>query len=214
MRQLIALSCVCLLGAVFLGLNGCAAPDGTKEAQEARPLPKLSCIAVIPTTIPVERGGIQQNAEDKKLLEGAAYLDSVLAEALQGKEQFLLLTSSQIDGILKDPWGGRKQQLQSIGQATGCEGVLQTTLSRYRDRVGSELSADTPASVSFSMDLVGVEQGGVLWSTSFDETQKALFDDILSFKKAESRGFKWITVRALAQKGVQSRLAEMPYYKK
>lgn len=204
-RRLLILSCVCLLG-----LNACSSQKGSEEIREARVLPELSCVVVLPTVVPVEGGTTMPKAESKTLLDGAAYLDSVLAEVLGGKEKFHLLSDYQIDGILNDPWG-KLQQLQAIAKATGCEGVLETTLSRYRQRVGTELSAETPASVSFSMDLVEVEKGGVVWSASFDETQKALFDNILSFKQAESRGFKWITAQELTRKGVQSRLEKLPY---
>jgi len=208
-RRLLALLCICLFG-----LNACSSWKGSDETVEAQVLPELSCIAVLPTAVPVESTGIMLNTELKSLLAGAAYLDSVLAEELAGKEQFHILTDHQIDGILSDPWGGRIQQLRAISKATGCGGVLETTLSRYRQRVGTKLSAETPASVSFSMDLVGVEKGVVLWSTSFDETQQALFDNILSFKTAESRGFKWITAEELIRKGLQTRLEAFPYLQK
>ncbi|MBU0946477.1 MAG: hypothetical protein KJ804_01785 [Proteobacteria bacterium] len=207
MRRLLILACICLLG-----LTACSSWQGSEKIEEAQIFPELSCIAVLPATVPVESSGA--TAEGKSLVDGAAYLDSVLAELLAGKEQFHLLSGYQIDGILSDPWGGKKEQLRTIGKATGCEGVLETSLSQYRQRVGTELSAETPAAVSFSMDLVDVETGAVLWSASFDEAQKTLFENILSFKKAESRGFKWITVEELTRKGVQSRLAGFPYYQK
>ncbi len=214
MRRLLILACFCLLGSFVLGLNGCFPRDGSGDVQEAKPLPELSCIAVLPTAVPVASGETLLKDDYKMLLEGAAYLDSVLADLLAGNAQFNLLNDNQIDGILTDSWGGRIQQLRAIGQATGCGGVLGTTLSRYRQRVGSELSAETPAAVSFSMNLVGVEKGVVLWSTSFDEAQEALFDNIFTYKKSKSRGFKWITVQDLTQRGVQSRLDELPYYQK
>ncbi len=214
MRRLLILACFCLLGSFVFGLNGCSSREGIGDVQEAKPLPELSCVAVLPTAVPVASGEALLNDDDKMLLEGAAYLDSVLADLLAGKAQFNLLNDNQIDGILNDPWGGRIQQLRAIGQATGCGGVLETTLSRYRQRVGSELSAETPAAVSFSMNLVGVEKGVVLWSASFNEAQKALFENIYSYKKSKSRGFKWVTVQDLTQTGVQSRLDELPYYKK
>jgi hypothetical protein len=206
-RRLLVLLCICLLG-----LTACSSWQGSEKVQEAQVFPELSCIAVLPTALPVESSGA--TVDGKSLVGGAAYLDIVLAEFLGGKEQFNFLSAYQIDGILSDPWGGKKEQLHAIGKATGCEGVLETTLSRYRQRVGTELSAETPAAVSFSMDLVEAETGAVLWASSFDEVQKTLFENVLSFKKAESRGFKWITAQDLIRKGVQSRFARFPYYQK
>lgn len=209
MRSLLTLSCICLLG-----LNACTFWKGSEVVPEPRLLPELSCVVVLPTEVPVESDQAVSKTELQGLTEGATYIDSILAEMLGGKEQFHLLSDYQVDGILSDPWGGKMEQLQALAKATGCEGVLETTLSRYRQRVGTELSAETSAAVSFSMDLVAVNDGEVLWSASFDEAQKALLENILTFKKAESRGFKWITVEQLTRKGVESRLNDFPYYQK
>ncbi|MCF8056055.1 MAG: hypothetical protein K9K37_05390 [Desulfocapsa sp.] len=152
-------------------------------------------------------------AEKKQSLhDGAAYIDSVLVEELGGRPQYQLLTESQLDAILSDPWGGRLQQVRDIGRATGCGGVMKTTLSRYRQRVGGNMSVDTAASAAFSMELIGVESGVVVWTTSFDETQQPLSENIFSFKKAQNRGFKWLSVEELTRGGVKNRLEEFPYF--
>ena len=76
------------------------------------------------------------------------------------------------------------------------------------------MSVETPAAVAFSMELIGVERGVVLWTASFDETQKALLEDIFSFAKARKRGFKWLSVQELSRDGLTSRLQEFPYFQK
>ena len=159
-------------------------------------------------------GGCAVTADKKQnLLDGAAHLDSVFTEQLGGQSQYQLLTEEQLDAILSDPWGGQLKQVRDIGQATGCGGVLETTISRYRQRVGSSMSADVPASAAFSMELVAVANGIVAWSTSFDETQQSLSTNIFSFGKAKNRGFKWLTVEELIQDGLKERLADFPYFK-
>ncbi len=158
--------------------------------------------------------GIGTLTDEKKqsLHDGAAYIDSVLIEELGGRDQYKLLTESQLDAILSDPWGGRLQQVRDIGQATGCGGVMKTTASRYRQRVGGTMSADTAASAAFSMELIGVDSGVVLWTASFDETQQPLSENIFSFKKAQNRGFKWLSVQELTRGGLEDRLEEFPYF--
>lgn len=204
-------SCMCI--GLFLCLNACSTHNRTKTQQVAE-LPELSCIAVLPSSIPVSSSAAMTKAKAMSLEQGAAFLDSVLMEELGARSEFKVLSENQLDAILQNPWGGRIRQIQDIGAATGCGGVLETNISRYRQRVGGEMSVDTSAAAAFSMELIGVERGVVIWSTSFDEEQKALFDDIFSFTKAESRGFKWLSVEDLIRDSVNIRLADLPYFQK
>ncbi len=199
---------LCLLS---LSLNGCSSVDSGEETKEPGLLPEFNCIAVLPTTVPVTSSGTLTTAQKKNLKDGATFLDSVLSEELTSCEQFEILTENQLDAILHDPWGGKLQQVLSVGQATGCGAVLETSISRYRQRVGGTMSVETPAAVAFSMQMIDVEKGMVLWTTSFNESQKALLENIFSYSKAESRGFKWLTVEELSRDGMKSRLSTLPY---
>ena len=199
---------------VCFSLSACSSFN-EEETKKIGPLPEISCVAVLPTVVPVAYSETLSAAGKKNMTMGAAFLDSVMVDELGGRTgEFKLLTENQLDAILGDPWGGRLQQVLDIGQATGCGAVLETSLSKYRERVGSTMSAETPAAAAFSMELIGVEGGIVLWTTSFDESQRALFDDILSFNKAQKRGFKWLSVQELSRDGLTSRLQEFPYFQK
>lgn len=205
MRKLLFVLCC-----ASVSLSACS--SFTEEPAEIGPLPEVSCVAVLPTAIPAGGGETFSAAQKKSLLEGASFYDSTLSAELGDRAEFKVLTEHQLDAILGDPWGGRLQQVRSLGKATGCEAVLETSLSRFRERVGTEMSIETSASTAFSMELIGVERGVVLWSSSFEETQKALFDDIFSFDKAKSRGFKWLSVQELSRDGLKRRLQEFPYF--
>jgi hypothetical protein len=198
----------------FIAFTLSACSSFNDDPKEIGPLPEVSCVAVLPTATPVGNSETISAAKKKSLLEGAVFFDSALVAELGGRTEFKVLTEHQLDSILGDPWGGRLQQIRGVGQATGCGAILKTSLSRYRERVGSEMSIETSASAAFSMDLIGVERGVVLWSTSFDETQKALFDDIFSFDKAQKRGFKWLSVEDLSHDGLKNRLEQFPYFQK
>jgi len=200
---------LCLMS---LALSSCSSLVSVDEPKKLGDLPEVSCVAVLPATVPVQHSETLSAAKKKSLLEGAAFLDSVLAEELGGRTEFRILTEQQLDAILGDPWGGRAQQVRDIGQATRCGAVLETSLSRYRERVGSTMSAEVPAAAAFSMELLSVETGIVLWASSFDESQKALFEDIFSFEKAQRRGFKWLSVQELAGDGLKDRLSSFPYF--
>lgn len=195
-------------------LNGCSAFYGDKKAEEHGPIPELSCVAVLPVMVPVTNNDSLSPMQKKNLQKGALYLDSVLADELKNTAQFRILTENQLDAILGDPWGGRLQQVRSIGQATRCGAVLKTDLTKYRQRIGSNMSIETSAAAAFSMELIDVKTGMVFWTTSFDENQKSLFEDIFSYNTAERRGFQWLSVEELSRDGVQSRLKEFPYFQK
>lgn len=196
---------------VFFALSACTTISD-EDTRKIGPFPEVSCAAVLPIVVPVTSSDTLTAAAKKNLAGGAAYLDSVMVDELGARPEFKIVTENQLDAILGDPWGGRLQQIRDIGQATGCGVVLETTLSKYRGRVGSTMSAEVPAAAAFSMELFGVESGLVLWTASYDESQKALFDDIFSFNKAQSRGFKWLSVQELSRDGLVSRLQEFPYF--
>lgn len=209
MKKVVSFLCVCFL----LILSACATHNN-KETKQVAELPALNCVAVLPTAVPVSAGSTIKNDNALSLEQGAVFLDSILREELGDRSEFKILSENRLGAILQNPWGGRIRQIRDIGAATGCEGVLETTVSRYRQRVGSEMSVDVPASAAFSMVLVGVKSGVVIWSTSFDEEQKALLDDLFSFHKAERRGFKWLSVEDLVRESVKLRLADFPYFQK
>lgn len=208
MRKSLVLFC-CLL----FTLSACSSMN-TEVVKKKKVLPELSCVVVLPTLVPQVSSASRTAAQQKNLDAGALFVDSVLHDELDARPEFKLLSQERQNAILADPWGGMVQQLSDLGVATGCGAVLQTSISRYRERIGSTMSVEQPASVAFSMELIDVTQGVVLWATSFDESQKALFEDIFSFDKAKKRGFKWLAVKDLTRDGLKMRLQDFPYFKK
>lgn len=208
MKRLLIVLCL-----FSFALNGCSSTFyGEDKADEPGPLPELTCVAVLPAMVPVTSNESLSPMQKKNLQKGALFLDSVLADELKNREQFQVLTEKQLDAILGDPWGGRLQQVRTIGEATRCGAVLKTDLTKYRQRIGSDMSIETSAAASFSMELIDVKTGMVFWTTSFHESQKALFDDIFSFNTADRRGFKWLSVEELIRDGVTNRLKGFPYF--
>ncbi len=208
MRKIFSMLCC-----VSFALSACSSFNEDQK-RELGPLPEVSCVAVLPTAVPVAYSDTLTAEKKKNMIEGAAFLDSVLNDEIGSRAEYKQLTENQLDAILGDPWGGRIQQIRDVGKATGCGAVLEVSLSKYRERVGTTMSAETPAAVSFSMELIGVESGVVLWTSSFDETQKALFSDIFSFDKAQKRGFKWLSVAELSRDGMKGCLTGFPYFQK
>jgi curli biogenesis system outer membrane secretion channel CsgG len=75
--------------------------------------------------------------------------------------------------------------------------------------VGDEWGAKSPASVAFVLELVDVRRGDVIWSASFDETQKSLSENIFAIGDIGARGIRWLNAEQLAQEGVKKAIAQL-----
>ena len=125
MRKILFVLCF-----VSLALSSCSSfQDDTKEIG---PLPEVSCVAILPTGVPVAEKGSLTAAQKNNMMEGAIFFDSVMIDELGDRSEYKLLTENRLDAVLGNPWGGRLQQVRDNGKATGCGAVLETTLSRYR----------------------------------------------------------------------------------
>ena len=100
-------------------------------------------------------------------------------------------------------------RLRQLGEAVYADAVLVGRVRRFRERVGDEWGVKTPASVAFVLDLVDVRRGDVIWSASFDETQKSLSENIFAIGDISERGVRWLTAEQLAHEGVKKAIAQL-----
>ncbi len=98
-----------------------------------------------------------------------------------------------------------------IADRLSCNTVLETTLRRYKDRVGGQYTAKNPASVAFDFRLIAIPEGVVLCSGTFDEVQQSVMENLYNFKSATERGFTWVTAEQLMREGLRARFSECPY---
>ena len=89
------------------------------------------------------------------------------------------------------------------------DAVMMSRLQRYRERVGDEWGAKSPASVAFILDLVDVRRGDIVWTARFDETQKSLSESIFSLGDIGERGVRWLSADQLAQEGVKKAIGQL-----
>ena len=197
-----------LPGLVLLSLMaGCA---GQTDQSSKTNIPvmsqPISCIAVLPAAPVYMTEGRPTAAQVETMSAGVQALDKILASQLQGKMKVTFIQAGTVHAGSKD-----FSQLRQIENETGCNVVLSTELLRYRQRAGGEAAVENPASAAFSLHLVQTEDNRAIWNADFDETQESLLGNLLSFNKAEKRGFKWITVEELISQGMQEQLQSCPY---
>lgn len=195
--------------AVFL-CTSCSIIPGEKATQQAETIEPVTCIAVLPATSSGKEKTIDY-ADAQALENGAGQATRVLNNELKGNSKIRILSFSQVSSFSPEFTGGEQSLFTAIRQKTHCEGILLTTVRRYRQRQGTEYSADSPASVDLSMVLKHAETGAVLWSADYTEEQESLLNNLFTFNKAQKRGFKWISVEQLMEQGIKERLAECPY---
>lgn len=193
-------------------LSSCSSTsDSDNGLQVQTPLVPLSCIAVLPTETSVDRDETIRYEEARSLEKGAALATGIVAETLAGRDKVRILSSSQVSDLVSDISGGVSGTVAALGRKINCDSVLLTTVREFTQREGTDYSVDTPASVDFRMLLSQTSTGNVLWAADFRETQESFLENIFSYSKMKSRGFKWITAEQLLEEGIKKRLAECPY---
>ena len=204
--QLLAICAVSML----LSACGSKQPLPTdEERQEAHA--KVPCIIVLPVETRVNTDSSMTYNNAAVLENGADFVDSVIKEALVGKNNVRVLSNRQLTALIPRDSGSQLNLIKNVGSELKCDAVLMTQLVDYRQRVGGSYGADSPASASFKMRLINARDGRVIWQSMFKETQQSLMSNLMSFDKAESRGFKWITVEELVRQGTNEKIEECPY---
>jgi len=92
----------------------------------------------------------------------------------------------------------------------GATAILVGEVSRYRERQGESYGATDSASAAFSATLYTTEPVQRVWSRQFDETQRALSENIVNARRYPGGGTRWLTVAEIAQWGAESMVATLP----
>lgn len=99
---------------------------------------------------------------------------------------------------------------KKVGEILGADHMILGTVWKYRERIGGPGGAARPAAVAFDVYLIDVPKARLLWTASFDETQRSLFENVLDAKAFFSRGAKWLSVNELGKYGVKEVINQLP----
>jgi hypothetical protein len=158
-----------------------------------------------PRAVTVEVGEEMLAPDAEKVVTAQIY--GTMAESSQWRFVPDLTVDSVLDGIPRSlPLPERARKL---GEAVHADGVLYGSVSRFRNRQGSEFGTRHPASVSFSLALMDVANGHTVWRGNFDETQQALTTNLFNWWQFWRAGPKWFTAQELARLGVEKLLKDL-----
>ena len=190
---------------------GCSGKDNAASAPQ-EPAVSVSCIGVLPVNPAVDTDETLSQAEIRNLKDGSQVMNGVLKEVLSSKAKIQFITSQQLSAVTSQDGLANLEDARRLASQTSCNVLMQTNLSRYEDRVGSEYGVKEPAAVTFDYKLYEVGQGKVLCHGRFDEKQQSVMENLLTFNKASNRGFSWITAQELLREGLKDRLGQCSYF--
>jgi hypothetical protein len=206
-----------LIPLFFILVLGCSFGTGNLQSKHSTDLEarKIRRIAVLPPTSPsgvpsakIPLGAqVEQPASEREAPERLA---KSIYSATVAMPNWQVVSESEIREIEQSlgpiPESAR---LKRIGEMVYADAVITGRILRYRDRVGDEWGAKSPASVAFIVDLVDVRRGDVIWSARFDETQKPLSENIFALGEISQRGFRWLTADQLMEDGVKKSIGQL-----
>ena len=101
------------------------------------------------------------------------------------------------------------QNALELGRRLGVDGVLYGSVHRYRERVGYEYAAQTPAAVAFTLNFVDEHSKQIIWTANFAKEQKALSENVLDLPNFISNVGRWVRAHDLAAQGAQEAVANL-----
>jgi len=208
-----------LLGIFFQYLSVSAQERGENKVESGEAAQsskeKITSIAVIPFTT---KPGTATKDPDIHVSARERYLTISLYEALltevTGVKIIPLKDSDTVYTNLKleEPGSHYMKYALDTGKLLGADTVLVGVISAYREREGSGYGVESPATVTFSVELLNTDNGKLLWETYFSETQRPLAENVFEIKKFFKRGARWITVDELAKEGARTAAQRLNEY--
>ena len=193
----------------------------------AAQITEIKQLAVMPF-ITVGGSAIHAKELDKTLdceLSGLCYIDSdvlslaektltrQLADELAERVSNVLPQQTVTDHYLRLPKEQHKtprKLVLQMGHDLEADHVIVGLVSRYQERLGGALTADTPASVAFRLYLVDVVNQKLVWEGHFGKTQQGLSANLLEAGLFFNYGFKWLRVDELSEYGMEKILEDFP----
>ncbi|MGH7823934.1 MAG: hypothetical protein ACREQ7_01970 [Candidatus Binatia bacterium] len=203
---------------VILFAAACSFGPGNIQSRHSTDLTqrKIKRIAVLPPQISMAEQkrpslGMPPPQESKSSeREAPEMLAKLVYSAMAPMTNWQVVGASEVRDVAQTVGGSTEAaRIKSIGEMVYADAVMIGRIQRYRERVGEEWGAKSPASVAFILNLVDVRRGDIIWSARFDETQKPLSENIFALGDIKERGVRWLTAEQLAAEGVRKAIGQL-----
>ncbi len=147
--------------------------------------------------------------------DAAGIVEELFLDKLKTYKQLIIIPSDKTEGIFRrvqaESFKARPVDvLREVGKELEADGVVAGYVYCYRERKGYPYSVEKPASVSFEIGLVRVSNGAVAWDGYFDKTQATLMENLFQLSTFMRAGLKWVTVKELAEEGIDGIMETFP----
>jgi hypothetical protein len=96
-----------------------------------------------------------------------------------------------------------------LAHEVSADGVLYGRVERYKERVGLDYAAASPAAVTFSLKFLDYKSKQVIWSAKFNKSQKALSQNIFDLANFVQHSARWVRAHEIALEGVTQAVADL-----
>ena len=167
--------------------------------------PATSAVAPAPS-VPFSAAPVARTSER----DIAESLTRFVHNSMVALSDWQIVSESEVrEAVLNAPPSSQEVRLKRVGEMVYADAVMMSRMLRYRERIGDEWGAKSPASVAFILNLVDVRRGDIVWTASFDETQKSLSESIFSLGDIGERGVRWLSAEQLMQEGVKKAIGQL-----
>ena len=193
--------------ALFIFSAGCSNIPQEETSKELVPISSIGVLPAQPARVTI----LPTDTQTKQQLEaGSTIMNSLLSDYFRDYRNVHFISQTEVEGLQPAESDQALYLAREAGQQLHYDAVLVTEVARYQTRTGSAYAVDNPASVAFSLKLLAIANGQVIWSADFDQTQQPLFENILSSRSTGS-GFRWLTAAELANAGLIKKLNSCPF---
>ncbi|MBC8200079.1 MAG: hypothetical protein ISS67_06195 [Desulfobacterales bacterium] len=153
-------------------------------------------------------GEVIDNAED--------FLTQSLISLMESRKGVELIPSAQAQGVWSEMLSrdedrlSDRDQIVETGRTLGADAVMAGYVYRFKERIGTGYSVDSPASAAFDVHLVDVASSRILWTGRFDETQRSLSENLFKIVAFLKRKGAWVTVDKMAVSALEDMLQTFP----
>jgi len=203
---------------------GCQPKKTTTAAPRALHLKKVVAVGFMKALSPTDEPGQFRNPLSWSIVsaepvpsEVIQKLNEILFEKVAAEKGFELVSRKQAIGVYSSIVASDQnvgmpalKVIQEVGKTFNADAVLVGYIYRWKERVGKDYAAESPASVSFDLHLIRPVDGLILWKSKFEKTQKSLSENILDMGTFLKGGGKWMKVEDLAKMGLEKMIQDMP----
>jgi hypothetical protein len=102
-----------------------------------------------------------------------------------------------------------EQNAAELGHKSLSDAVLYGKIETYKERVGGDYAAASPASVAFTLHLLDMKTGQVIWTAHFSKSQKSLSENVFDVVAFVQNSGRWVRAHEIAAEGVDQAVEDL-----